>query len=648
MKKYIILAIVVFYSTIASWASELNVYPVPAVFTSKNVENSAFYKNLIRNRQYFTQEYLRLFDKYFTNVNKEITEKNKYKTFAAYIHVPRASQYYVYKTNKLLDIYLPLTMSLNFVNMASGEVLYSYPITNYFKYETTTTNDINEQKNIISQLCKKNYEQTMDEIIKTASNNFKPFDITAKITDTYRSLYVLDKGLETGIAKGDLLSDNSMNQISVIYSDLGYSVAIKVLGNPSINSDFSKFSNNSITQLKKPKILLINDFGSEKFYNIFSTALGGDAEFSLLNTDKTYFDMQTALVSLNNYFRTRNLYNKAMPDYFLKLYCPPPCYAQYKSKKDYFNVDKYGAMACAVIFDKSGRIVYSTSANNEFRNEVVGDIRFPDDANREIVGKNVIIELANNIKKNVQFKDIKFKIIKAENQYISVADPNGYLKSGNVLTIYKKIKTEKSGKEILVPTWDYRVLNSEKGVANCKMSKPYINGIEYPLKRDIIQMTTITRSANKANMFNYNPEDIELDGNEVKLESFENIAFAALTSTLKAPVAVPKDKLYEQFQELNTLGFKDKIDISDNDNTLNIKVVYNVKLHSEEAKGNVIKKGYEVIVGVIASKDDEVIKQDALKQIVTFVVPHDCKNDVIEYELIKAIYPLIQQIASKF
>ena len=448
MKKYIILAMAVLFTAIASQAEELNVYPVPAVFNGKQVDNAPFGKVLNNHRQEFINLYLKDFDKYFPNVNKEITDKNKYKTFAAYINVPRASIYDVKKTEQLLDIYLPLTMSINFVNMASGETLYSYPMTNYFKYETTVGNDSQKIKENIYKYNKLNYEQTMDEIVKHASIDFKPFDITAQISDTYRSLYILDKGQETGIVKGDLLSDEHMNQISVIYSDLGYSVAKKVLGTPSANSDFSKFANSSITQLKKPKILLVNDFGNEMLYSVFSSALGSGAEFSLLNTDKTYFDMQTALVSLNDKFKTRNLYNKAMPDYFLKLTFTRPFYAQYKSKKEYFNVDRYGMIACGTIFDKTGRVVYSTCTDNEIKNEVVGDIRFKNTANFEILQKNNITQLAENMQKDIQFKDIKFKINKTDNQYITVADPNGFLKSGNILTVYKKIKTEKYGKEI--------------------------------------------------------------------------------------------------------------------------------------------------------------------------------------------------------
>ena len=43
-------------------------------------------------------------------------------------------------------------MSINFVNMASGETLYSYPMTNYFKYETVVESDLQRRKEVIGQL----------------------------------------------------------------------------------------------------------------------------------------------------------------------------------------------------------------------------------------------------------------------------------------------------------------------------------------------------------------------------------------------------------------------------------------------------------------------------------------------------------------
>lgn len=648
MRKFIILAIAVFFTAIASYANELNVYPLPAVFTSKNINDSFFNDVLNKHRNDFVKEYLTQFEKYFPNSSKEISDKNKYKTFAAYVHVPRASQYHVNKSDKLLDIYLPLTMSINFANMATGETLYSYPMTNYFKYETVVESDIQKRKAKIASLCKQNYENTLQEVIKQASIDFKPFDITSQIRDTYRQLYILDKGLESGIAKGDLLTDENVNQISVIYSALNYSVAEKVLGKPSLNSNFSKFSNSNITQLKKPKILFINDFDNEKLYNLFSTALGNSAEFSLMTTDKTFYDMQSALVSLNMDFKSRNVYNRAMPDYFLKLYLTKPGYAQYKSNKDYYNIDKYSMLACGVIFDKTGRAVYSKCADDEMSNKVIGDVRFNDEANLEIITKNLLAKLAEAMQKDIQFKDVKFKIAKADNQYITIADPNGFLKVGNLLTVYKKIKTEKSGQEILVPTWDYRVITTDSGIAECKMSKPYIDGVEFPSKRDVVQMTAMTRSANKANMINYNPDKVEIDGNEVRLAEFEQIAFAALASGLKAPIAMHPADFQEQIEELNSYGFKDKIVIPENNSNYTIKAVYKVNLKNQEAKGTVLKQQYEVIVGIVSKNGDEIIKKDGLKQVVTITVPRKDNESIVQSELMKYIYPLIQQIAEKF
>ena len=648
MNKLVTLAIAVFFSAIAANAIEFNVYPVPAVFTSKNINNTVFQEILSNHREDLIHDYLNQFDKYFPNVNKELSDKTKYKTFAAYIHIPRVSQYTVQKSDNLLDIYLPLTMSINFVNMATGETLYSNPVTNYFKYETTVDSDVEHRNEKITSLYKQNYEQTLEEVIKKSAADFKPFDITAQITDTYRQLYILNKGLESGIAKGDLLTDENMNQISIIYSDLNYSVAEKILGKPSFDGNFTKFVNSSITQLKKPKILFINDFDNEKLYNLFSTALGNSAEFSLITTDKTYYDMQSALVSLNMNFKNNNLYNRTTPDYFLKLYFTNPAYAQYNSGRDYLNIDKYSMLACAVIFDKSARVVYSNCADDEIINKVISNIRFNNEANMEILTKNLFNKLASSMQKDIQFNDVKFRIKKSDNQYLTLEDPNGYLKSGNILTVFKKIRTEKSGQEILVPTWDYKVILTANGLADCKMSKPYLDGINYPNKRDIVQITTMTRSANKANMYNYNPEKAEIDGNEVKLQNFDRIAFAALASAINAPVAMPSAEFQKQIEELNSHGFKDKIDIPQNTNNLSIKVVYKINLKSEEIHENMLNQKYDVIIGIVSKNNDQIIKKDGLIQSVNITVPKENNTKTIENELMKYIYKLIKQIAVKF
>jgi len=649
MKKIILLIALAFISVINANAADIIVYPLPAVFnTYKGIGSDEFQKFFNENRKDFINKYLIVFDKFFPHAQSEISDKVKYKTFAVYVNIPRVSLYKVQKTEKLLDIYMPLTMSLNFVNMATGETIYSYPVTNYYKYETTVQNNIEIKKQRIKEAYERNYEQTLNEVISHASVKFKPLNITTKIIDVYKNVYILDKGKNIGIVKGDLLTDENLNQLSVIYSDLNYSVAEKILGKPKINDNFTKFSNNSITQLKKTKILFINDIGNEMAYDVFATAIGEDASFSLITTNKTFYDMQEALVSLNSNFKTENLYNRSLPDYFIKLYFTKPAYGQYKSNKDYLNIDKYSMTACGVVFDRTGRIVFSKCVNDEIVNKVISGIRFKDDANLEIITKNIFNKLAESMIKNIQFKNVNFKITKVNNDYITLKDTNGFLKVGNILTVFKKVKNGKIRKNILVPTFDYKVVSTQNGIVDCRMSKPYLDDINYPSKKDIIQITTVAKSAAKANILTYVSDEIELEGNEVSIHNFDNIALAALAANLKMPVAVPESQFQNQINELRSQGFKDVIKIDDNNSNNTIKVVYKIVLQKETVKNTIVEKEFDITVGIIQKKDNKIIKQEGISQKVTIVLPNENNTNLQEQELLKDICPLIENIAKDF
>lgn len=71
-------------------------------------------------------------------------------------------------------------------------------------------------------------------------------------------------------------------------------------------------------------------------------------------------------------------------------------------------------------------------------------------------------------------------------------------------------------------------------------------------------------------------------------------------------------------------------------------------MKSEEVKRAALKQEYEIIVGIISRKGDEIIKQDGLIQTITITVPQEDNKQIIENELMKHIYPLIQQVGMKF
>ena len=372
-----------------------------------------------------------------------------------------------------------------------------------------------------------------------------------------------------------------------------------------------------------------------------------------MTMDDSYQVMQRLLPKLNNDFDDAVLEERDMPDYLLKLYLSKPAYAKYKTEKSYIENDKYGMVACGVIFDKTGRVVYSTCADDETNEEVKADYRLDKESHFEVTEKNVLLKLANAMKDSIQFQDIVLKINKSDEDFIYLSDPNGYLKKGINVTVFKTVKPEKLNREILVPTWDYKVINIEKGIVVCKPIKSYATGIKKPSKSDIVKMAVISStSSKKANLFNYLPENIELEGNQVTLpkREFEGVAFAALASTLQAPIAVPNKDFESYLTNMTDRGFKRDINIAENSDKLNISVSYKITKKSEKFlnKGKIIDRQYIITVDLVGKKDNAIVKQKSANKTVQITVPKLENESITRYEMLKAIYPLIQQLASKF
>ena len=651
MKKYLISLMAVVFTAVSAYAQEnqgMNVYPVPAIFYGKDIKSKVFQNIVNNNRKKFINLYLDTFNKYFGNSVSEISDKNKYNTFAVYVNIPRVSEYEIKKLDTLLDIYMPMTMTINFTNMATGETLYSSADTIFSLYPSTTLHSEKQKQSAMTDIDIEAYNELLNKLIKISRENFNQFGvINAKIKDTYRKLLILDKGLEGGIALGDSLIDEDSNNINVIYSDLTYSVAETVMGNPSHSSTFNKFANsNSVNQLTRPKVLFINDFNDDRLYDIFSSGLGSEAKFSLINVNTSYNDVQKAVVSLNNNFKTQNVYNRNLPDYFLKLYLGRPIVEKVKTTDKNMELHRYAMSACGVIFDTKGRILYSDCVDKISQpQKIYFDRTFNEMEQAEITAKDTLISLAEKMKQNIKFQDVRFKIKKTDGDFITLVDNKGYLGYNNNLTVFKKIKTDKSGQEILVPAFEYRVVSRNGNLADCKMSIPLIEGLEYPSKRDIVQTTAMTGSGNKINMFNYNPINVEMEGNEIVLDNFEEFAFASIASSFKAPIAIHPADFKDQLDVINSLGFKKKLNIPENKGELTISPTYKIKKINEEKLGVVIKRDYEITVGVETRKNNELLNREVASKNISIIVPRKNNKEITQFELMRNVHPLIQQVA---
>lgn len=628
--------------------NSLNIYALPAVFSAQK-DDPAVQNFLQHNRETLVEDFVEQVTKHFPNTVNGFSDRTKYKTFVSYVSIPRMAQN-KFQRGKVTELFLPLTASIQLVNAATGEMLYSYPLTSVAKYQTTTENENTPQtKKTVEDLYLQSYQSLMQEIVTKTAQEFHPFSIQAVVSDTYKGLYILDQGSSAGIAKGDLLTDEAGNQVNVLYAGLNYSVAEKLLGKIQKNVPFTKFATLSINQLKKPKIAFINDLPDAKWYNIFSSAVGNGADFSLITVDKTFYDMQEALVSLNSEFKSENMNRRALPDYFLRLHVGKPVYTRYATNTDYGFLDKYNQTACGDIFDKTGNIIFATCVQESISDKTISDIKFTDASRFEVLTKNVLVKLAEAFTNQLKFKQGSLPITQIKDGLIYVKDSNGILSLGNTVTVFRKIKTEQRGEEMVIPIWEYQVYDYQDEKAICQAVTPLVDGIEKVSKKNIVLAGSLGRSNTQSHQIQYMLDKPTFPGNEIELTNFPEISFAALASAFPLPVAINQQDLSDIASELNSgYGFKQKIIFASAKEPYSLQAAYKIVLKHEKKAKNLLEQEYNITVGIMLKNGKEVINRKGLAQDVHLQVPLEKNERIIQYELASHTQALLEQLAKTF
>lgn len=624
-----------------SYGSEINpikTYPVKGLFLSNGTTSNEFrtlYDNKV-NKDMFIGKFIQEYKSNFANSIDEINDLNKYKTLVSYISIPRVSKYIDKRPNGDI-IYLPLTLSLSFVNIISGETIYSNSKT---IYGSTLTDDYQT----ISNIYKENYNKAIDNLITESKANFHPFEIPVKVIDNYKNLYILDKGSESGIAEDDELFDENSNQLSIIYSTVGYSIGKNEFGyNIAPNTTFIKQANNGgINQIKKPKVLLINDVANESIYDLLSSSLGEDSKINLLTINPTFNTMRSTVLKLNNLTSVENeQLQRNLPDYFLYFTFTKPIKASITLNRTGLKNEYFNMMACGTIFDKSGKIVFSQCADETSDGRASNKQYGASDQDRiEILSKNLIGKLSEKINEQINFKEFEFKIKDINNNEIILEDKTENLREGNSITLYKKIKANNN--EYLIPMYKYNVIEVSNGLAKCQFDFPYLDNADKPSKSNIAKSTIIV-SPNGSNFYQVSTDNIAMDGNEIELTNLDKFTLPILGAGLKKPLALDNSIITNKVAMINNSAmFKTNLKISENNSDLIIKPIYKINLKKHKVEGYTQINTYKILAGVETYKNNKKITQKTLTQEVTITLPLKNYQELLMYELQKAIYPLLQ------
>jgi hypothetical protein len=483
------LALALLSAGAAQAAPGLQLYPVKGVFFPSEEGPSridADFRSMIEagEQPYFATK----FREKFPEAAKTIAEGTQRRTFAVSLQIARASRYTVAKTNGTVDMYLPVTASVYFTNVMTGEVLYAATRTT-IKMVNVMPENAKAGGDKTKSLFADTFHGVVDDLIGDAKERFKPQTVSAKVEKEWKGVAILGGGTNDGLRRDDTLTDEKGNELKVLHAGPDYAVASPTLGTFSKGTVFAKASNGTLAEIQKPRMLPLIEqapagFPEESLVQLFGDALGAAAPVSLVPVNRTYAEVVKALSTQIDLSKEK-LTQRELPAFFVRLRVPDPITYERATKVDYMTGRITDALAYAEVVDRSGRVLYAAQGRDHIEDEVVNGQALNLEARQEIAIKNALLALAKRFGAEFKLKTAQFELAEA-GALPSVKDENGLLAAGAMVHAFKKIGKVGNAKDVLVPTWELSVAVPGEEKTELSPTFPLINDAPELAKGDVL------------------------------------------------------------------------------------------------------------------------------------------------------------------
>lgn len=571
----------------------------------------------------------------FKDVFTSSSESKSNSTLGAFLSIVRASHYTVaMKNSKIVQHSLPITATISFINILTGELIYAETYTHIGTLETT--NDDNNLSNQFIVAYKEIYSDLIEELAKTAKSKFHPRQIHGQIIGITDGLVVLDAGLAGGIAEGDSLKNDGI-EIKILYSASNYSVATDLLGTAKIGTSVAKTTNQSLDDLKKPKVALLDiQFNKETIlisenmiYQFFSDKLASKASFSLTPVNKNFYEALKAL-DVGIKFTKRHT-----PDYFMRMQITDPIVYDLPTNKEYAKVRVYKVGICGMLTDVTGRVLKSDCKIEKIEDNVSFEKTFSREARIEVLVKNGVISLAQEFINDVSFEPFSYKITAIKNGMIEIEDDKNILSIGAPLTVYKNLGTIAKIDNVYIPIIEAEVVSKNGINIIAKTVLKTYNSAPNVSVGDMIFDTVIRSNSNEAKLFSLCKKNSNVGA--IKIVGFEEIVPYMIQKRLKYPFYLSTG-LQESVNNKITDNEFDKIPMITVPSTAYcLNPVYKISSVSSKDSEQMgyIESVYQAVAGVKEFYGEELKSKYALGGEIIRFVPKDFADSYLRGEFLE-------------
>lgn len=469
----------------------------------------------------------------FPQAATTISEKTQRRTFAVSLQVARASRYTVNKIDGTTDVYLPVTASLYFTNVMTGEVLFAVTRTT-IKAASVRPADATAGSERVVALFGESFQSVVDDLIADAGQRFSPTVIEATVRARWNGLALVNRGTAEGLATGDALTDREGNELEVRFSGEHASVAAVTLGTFKEGDSFAKVTNRTLADFKKPRALVLVEsvpasIPEELAVQLFSDALGA-APLSLVPVNRTFAAVLQS-VGTQIDLSQEKLTQRELPSLFVRLHVPEPIVFERATNADYRTLRVTEALAFAEVVDRSGRVLYAGQGRDRIEDEITAGMALNVEARREIAVKNALLALARKL--TTDFKPVAAQLqVIAGSPAAAVADPNGWLSLGETVHALRKLPAiEGLDGPLFAPTWELQVGVTED-TTPVSILVPLFAGAPPLEKGDVVQVEATGGGSSRRSLGPCGPEDRL---GELEVPGYGALAYNLFASGSRAP-----------------------------------------------------------------------------------------------------------------
>lgn len=412
----------------ANASVEAKVYPVPGLFWNEK-ETKAIDQRFMksRDRGQLSLRVKAALERAFAGRIGKLNKESADYTFAVSFHLTRMTTYKATKADGNVELLAPVTGSVYFTNVLTGEILFAVSGTN-------TARALLHAKELEGggavREADKLYDSALlaliDQLSKTANESFQPKVVETQVAGLQNGLILLSGGYKQGIQLGDKLEDEASGLIKVVYAGSDYSVAKEELvSGVKIGSVFHKFIVGKIDGRLRPRTTVVvdklaNSFSPEYVTALFSEQLGDKAPLTLVQVNGNFSELLNTVVQEND-LTTGSTLKRKVPDLIIRLRVDDPIQFETKTNLAFKTVRGFEANAFAEVIDNTGRVLFTAAGHDLQQIEVTRGLDLAPEARLEIAIKNALVTLAQEMGKLAEGKFESVNVVRAEKDSAFVA-----------------------------------------------------------------------------------------------------------------------------------------------------------------------------------------------------------------------------------